>query len=99
LGVSLKRIFQRERESITTSSTKDTLVPVLSGATLAPEPEIRQPPPSPLSPGDGRLRSILKKTSTTISPGFSDQNESHLHEPENQMHSSDDSIASSPKPS
>jgi hypothetical protein len=45
------------------------------------------------------LRSILKKTSTTISPGFVDQNESHLHEPENQMHSSDDSIASSSKPS
>ncbi|CAG2110711.1 unnamed protein product [Medioppia subpectinata] len=97
LGLSLKRIFLRERESMTSSSAKDPLaVPVLTGATLMPQPEPKQPPPSPLSPGDGRLRSILKKTSQSSSPSALDQNESHFHE--NVFLSSDESNASnSPK--
>lgn len=101
LGTSLKRLFQRERESINTSSAKESLmsVPVvLTGATLAPEPEPRQPPPTPTSPGDGRLRGILKKTSQPVSSTTSDQAETHLQEADTLMQNSDESNASSPKP-
>ncbi|XP_054162349.1 inactive phospholipase C-like protein 1 [Oppia nitens] len=97
LGPSLKSVYERERESISSSLAKDALhVPVLTGATLTPLPEPKLPPPSPLSPGEGRLRSILKKTSQSSSPSAVDQNEIHFHE--NLFISNDESNAlNSPK--
>ncbi|RWS23684.1 hypothetical protein B4U80_00096 [Leptotrombidium deliense] len=72
LGVALKRVFEHERESITISAKQENQKAVspalLSGATLLPEPELKQPPLTPTSPGDARLRGILKKSTPAMSP-------------------------------
>ena len=86
IASSLVRIFQRERDSLASSRDIQNVPVVLAGATLNPEPELKQPPPTPTSPGDGRLRGIHKKTNhnTKLTDDQLEQ-------------SSDDSANSSPK--
>lgn len=62
-------------------------------------PELKQPPQTPTSPGDGRLRGILKKSSPSPNLTIMDQmTEMHLKEQADYSQlSSDESTASSPK--
>lgn len=61
------KLFQKERESIISSQESDVAVtPVLTNQ-INLMPSTEQIPLTPTSPGDGRLRGILKKTSTSPS--------------------------------
>ncbi|XP_074595068.1 inactive phospholipase C-like protein 1 [Brevipalpus obovatus] len=59
LTTALQRIFERERRaSFESNQSQKILVPeVIQPSTL----EVKLPPPTPTSPGDARLRGILKK--------------------------------------
>lgn len=72
----LIKLFQRERESVLASLEANSAVtPVLSNQiNLMPFSE--QLPLTPTSPGDGRLRGILKKTSTSPAPAVHSGNSS-----------------------
>ncbi|GFY56979.1 phosphoinositide phospholipase C [Trichonephila inaurata madagascariensis] len=62
------KLFQKERESITANVSNAAVTPVLTNQiNLLPSEPL---PVTPTSPGDGRLRGILKKTSTssTVQP-------------------------------
>ncbi|GIY53336.1 hypothetical protein CDAR_39572 [Caerostris darwini] len=57
------KLFQRERESVSSNVSNAAVTPVLTNQiNLMPSSE--PIPVTPTSPGDGRLRGILKKTST-----------------------------------
>ncbi|CAL1269521.1 unnamed protein product [Larinioides sclopetarius] len=60
------KLFQRERESVIANVSNAAVTPVLTNQiNLLPSSE--PIPLTPTSPGDGRLRGILKKTSTASS--------------------------------
>lgn len=82
-------------KSIKLDSLKTVPVLTATSSLAAPEQEMRQPPLTPTSPCDGRLRSILKKS---LSPTPSAQL-SQIHVDDKSEKSSEESSESSHKSS